>query len=81
LAVIFTVEAENICHFRLLVSVEGQILVSSFHCFALLFFIKTVKRAFELGEPLGDEVKIYDRGFYGGVPEEPLNGVKIGSLI
>jgi len=49
--------------------------------FALLFFIKAVKRAFELGEPLGDKVKIYDCGFYGGVSEEPLNGVKIGSLI
>jgi hypothetical protein len=33
--------------------------------FALLFFIKSVKRAFELGEPLGDEMKIYDGSFYG----------------
>jgi len=49
--------------------------------FALLFFIKTVKRAFELGETFGDEVEIYDCGFYGGVSEEPFNGVKISSLI
>jgi len=48
---------------------------------ALLFFIKTVKRAFELGEPFGDEMKIYDCGFYGGVSKKPLNGVKVGSLI
>jgi hypothetical protein len=48
---------------------------------ALLFFIKTVKRAFEFGEPFGDEVKIYDCGFYGGMPEEPLDGVNISSLI
>ena len=26
-------------------------------------------------------MKIYDCGFYGGVPEESLDGVKIGSLI
>ena len=45
------------------------------------FFIKTVKRAFELGEPLGDEVKIYDCGLYGGVPEEPFDGVNISSLV
>jgi hypothetical protein len=49
--------------------------------FALLFFIKSVKRAFELGEPLGDEVEIYDCGFYGGVSEEPFDGVKVCSLI
>jgi len=49
--------------------------------FALLFVIKTVKRAFELGEPLRDEVKIYDCGFYGGVTEEPLDGVNISSLV
>jgi hypothetical protein len=48
---------------------------------ALLFFIKSVKRAFELGEPLGDEMKIYDCGFYGDVSEKSLNGVKVGSLI
>jgi len=72
---------ENICHFRLLVSVEGKIRVSFFHCFALLFFIKTVKRAFELSEPLGDEVKIYDCGFYGRVPEEPFDGVNISPLV
>jgi len=49
--------------------------------FALLFFIKSVKRAFELGEPLGDEMKIYDGGFYGGMSEEPFDGVKVCSLI
>jgi len=49
--------------------------------FALLFFIKSVKRAFKFGEPLGDEMKIYDGGFYGGMSEEPFNGVKISSLI
>jgi len=26
-------------------------------------------------------VEIYDCGFYGGVSEEPFNGVKISSLI
>ena len=49
--------------------------------FALLFVIKTVKRAFELGEPLGDKVKIYDCGFYGGVSEKPFDGVNISSLV
>jgi len=43
--------------------------------FALLFVIKTVKRAFELGEPLRDEVKIYDCGFYGGVTEESQSNI------
>jgi len=48
---------------------------------ALLFFIKTVKRAFELGKPLGDEMKIYDCGFYGGMSEESFDSVNISSLV
>jgi hypothetical protein len=32
--------------------------VSFFHWRALLFFVKIVKRAFELGDPLGNEVEI-----------------------
>jgi hypothetical protein len=49
--------------------------------FALLFFIKSVKRAFKFGEPLGDEMKIYDGGFNGGMSEEPFDGVKVSSLV
>jgi hypothetical protein len=32
---------------------------------ALLLLVKCVKRAFEFGESLGDEVKIYEGAFYG----------------
>jgi hypothetical protein len=43
-------------------------MASVFHCFALLLFFvvkKGIKRAFEFGEALRDEVKIDDCGFYG----------------
>jgi hypothetical protein len=33
-------------------------IVSLFHWRALLFFVKVVKRAFEFGDPLGNEVQI-----------------------
>jgi len=39
--------------------------VSFFHWPALLFFVKIVKRAFEFGDPLGNEVEIEECGFYG----------------
>jgi hypothetical protein len=46
---------------------SNWVIVSFFHCFALLFVfvIKGIKRAFEFGEALRDEVKIDDCGFYG----------------
>jgi hypothetical protein len=48
---------------------------------ALLVFIKSIKRAFELSEPFRYEVKIYDCGFYGGMAKESFNGKKISSLV
>ena len=53
----------------------------SFSHWALLIFVKSVKRAFECGEPFRDEVKIYDCGFYGRMPKESLNAINIRSLV
>jgi len=36
-----------------------------FHRSALLVLVKVVKRAFEFGDSLGDEVQIAESGFYG----------------
>jgi hypothetical protein len=51
--------------------------------YALLFFIiiETIKRAFEIGDTFGYEMKIDDGAFYGCMPKEPLNGVNISSLV
>ena len=43
--------------------------------------MKSIKRAFEFGETFRYEMKIYDCGFYGWMPKEPFNGIKVSSLI
>jgi hypothetical protein len=59
LPVLLAVYTKYLCHFRFSSVLLGKIpLVSFFHWHALLFFVKIVKRAFELGDPLGYEVKI-----------------------
>jgi hypothetical protein len=66
LPVLLAVYTKYICHFRFFSVLLGMLpLVSFFHWRALLFFIKIVKRAFELGDPLGNEVQIEQSGFYG----------------
>jgi hypothetical protein len=57
--VLFAVYTKYIRHFRFFSFVLGHLfIVSFFHWRALLFFVKVVKRAFELGDPLGNEVEI-----------------------
>jgi hypothetical protein len=48
---------------------------------ALLVIKKSIKRAFELGEPFRNEVKIYEGAFYGCMPKESFNGINISSLV
>jgi hypothetical protein len=57
--VLLAVYTKDIRHFRFFSIVKGHLfIVNCFHWHALLFFVKIVKRAFELGDPLGNEVQI-----------------------
>jgi hypothetical protein len=59
LPVLLAVYTKYICHFRLFSVLLGHLsIVSFFHWRALLFFVKIVKRAFEFGDPLRNEVQI-----------------------
>ena len=63
--VLFAVEMKDIGHFRLLPLLLRKLCACLFHGPALLFFVKIVKRAFEFGDSLGNEVQIAEGGFYG----------------
>jgi hypothetical protein len=57
--VLLAVYTKYIRYFRFFSVVLGHLfIVRFFHGLALLFFVKIVKRAFEFGDPLGNEVKI-----------------------
>jgi hypothetical protein len=55
--------------------------ISVFFIVTPIVFKKDIKRAFELGEAFGNEVKINGCGFYGGMAKEPFNGVNISTLV
>jgi hypothetical protein len=64
--VFLAIYTKYIRHFRFFSFVKEHLfIVSFFHGYALLFFVKIVKRAFEFGDPLGYEVEIEQGGFYG----------------
>jgi hypothetical protein len=63
--VLLSVYTKDICHFRFFsVLRESGFCACVFHRSALLFVVKIVKRAFEFGDALGDEVQIAESGVY-----------------
>jgi hypothetical protein len=43
--------------------------------------MKSIKRAFEIGDTFGYEVKIYKGAFYGRMAKESFKGIDISSLV
>jgi hypothetical protein len=57
--VLLTVDTKNIGYFRFLpLPLESRLCACLFHGLALLFFVKNVKRAFDFGNPLLNEVEV-----------------------
>ena len=52
-----------------------------FHRLALLVFIKNVKRAFDFGNPLLNEVQVDQGSLQGCMAEKSFNGIQVSALV
>jgi len=80
--VLLAVDTKDIGHFRFLpLPLESRLCACLFHRSALLVFIKNVKRAFDFGNPLLNEVQVDQGSLYGCMAEKSFDGIQVGALV
>jgi hypothetical protein len=76
--VLCAIETKDIGYFRVL---PLSLYSCLFHGSALLFFIKKVKRAFDFGNPLLNEMKVDEGSLQGCMAEKSFDSIQVSALV